>query len=106
MQRGKEAGGGDATQVHSGQDAGVREGRRPGQGVGRALLTRGRAAVLWPRLQAAKTKTPCCRARLGDGRAWRSRRGTLGPGLGSGSVANTSVPGGQLLSLPGASFHL
>lgn len=29
-----------------------------------------------------------------------------GRGLGSGSVANTSVPGGQLLSLPGASFHL
>lgn len=29
-----------------------------------------------------------------------------GRGLGAGSVANTSVPGGQLLSLPGASFHL
>lgn len=54
----------------------------PGRGVVRALLTRGRAAVLWPRLQAAKTKTPCCRARLGDGHAWRSRRGTLGPGAG------------------------
>lgn len=34
MQRGREAGGGDATQVHSGQDAGVREGRRPWAGRG------------------------------------------------------------------------